>query len=53
MEYEITEKTNEDNKELENIVRQNWGSDKIVTKGKLYEIPALKGVLVKVSNEII
>jgi ribosomal protein S18 acetylase RimI-like enzyme len=53
MEYEIIEKTNEDNKELENIVRQNWGSNKIVSKGKLYEIPTLKGILIKNNNEII
>jgi ribosomal protein S18 acetylase RimI-like enzyme len=53
MEYAFIEKTNEDNKELEKIVRQNWSSDKIVSKGKLYEIPNLKGILVKDNNKII
>jgi ribosomal protein S18 acetylase RimI-like enzyme len=53
MEYEIIEKTEENNEEIKNIVRNNWGSEKIVSRGKIHNVKNTTGIMVIEDKKII
>lgn len=45
MQFEIREKTFEDNKWIVPYMRENWGSEKILTRNTLYEATELPGFI--------
>jgi GNAT superfamily N-acetyltransferase len=53
MEYETIEKTEENNEEIENIVKNNWGSEKIVSRGKIHNVKNTTGIMVIDDKKII
>jgi hypothetical protein len=53
MEYEIIEKTEENNEEIENIVKNNWRSEKIVSRGKIHSVKNTTGITVIDDKKII
>jgi N-acetylglutamate synthase-like GNAT family acetyltransferase len=53
MEYELREKTNEDNTIISKLIKENWGSEKIVTKGKIYDANILDGIIASIGEDIL
>ncbi|HHU93393.1 MAG TPA: GNAT family N-acetyltransferase [Halanaerobiaceae bacterium] len=50
MQFEIREKTFEDNKWIVPYMRENWGSEKIVTRSTLYDATGLPGFIAEHNN---
>jgi GNAT superfamily N-acetyltransferase len=53
MEYELKEKANKDNTIISKLIKENWGSEKIVTKGKIYDVNTLDGIIAFIGEDIV
>lgn len=51
MQFQIREKTSEDNKWIIPYMRENWGSEKIVTRSTLYDATGLPGFIAEHNNK--
>ncbi|MFZ3071154.1 MAG: GNAT family N-acetyltransferase [Anaerolineaceae bacterium] len=52
MEYEIREKNQNDNESVRRLVEENWGSNLIITRGKIHLVENLRGVLAVHNDQI-